>query len=151
MPARSARAIACGSRANVMHRSRRSADMMTPELPRAPKIACRPTCIAVSSNSSRSPSTRSPSTRSPSTCSSDRMAPQAASQVRYKLVPVSPSGTGNTLRASISTRASRSEVWALRSHSRSMGRVKEVPPAMLGSPLPQDYGHTWAIVAQVLG
>src|SRR5207244_10476443 len=50
-------------------------------------------------------------------------ASQAASQVRYRFVPVSPSGTGYTLSSLISSRASASADSAASAHRRSTSVV----------------------------
>ncbi len=79
---------------------------MTPELPRA-----------VHSNALAKAASRSPAPCG--SCASIRSTPP--SKVRKRLVPVSPSGTGNTLSASISTRRAAKTERVSRAHRRTAG------------------------------
>src|SRR5688572_2631875 len=91
-----------------------------PELPRAPRTAARAAVRAVS-GSGASPSTRSASA--------------TARRVRLKLVPVSPSGTGNTLMRLISSRPAATQSAAANNERERRGPSRYAMPTVIGAGL----------------
>ncbi len=120
-----------------------SCDRITPEFPRAPSSAPRPKAAMAAR---RSEGAVSPPGAG-GTASS--IALRADSKVRYMFVPVSPSGTGKTLRASISSRAAPRDSRASSVKRSTVARSK-VATASCGS-LVATAGPSLCSVASVAG
>src|SRR5262245_18771172 len=127
-PERIARArsalVTCCARPSPSCRPSRNCDSINPELPRAPRtLACA--IAEVTAGSGASP-------RSRRACATDR-------SVRHMLVPVSPSGTGNTLMRFSSSRPAATQSDAASSERRSRGPSTYAMPTVTAGPSLLDH------------
>src|SRR5262245_42910702 len=127
-PERIARArsalVTCCARPSPSCRPSRNCDSINPELPRAPRtLACA--IAEVTAGSGASP-------RSRRACATAR-------SVRHMLVPVSPSGTGNTLMRFSSSRPAATQSAAASSERRSRGPSTYAMPTVTAGPSLLDH------------
>src|SRR5512142_111063 len=127
-PERIARArsalVACDAGPSPSSSPSRNCDSISPELPRAPRtLACAIAAVTVGSGASP---------RSRRACATAR-------RVRHMLVPVSPSGTGNTLMRFSSSRPAATQSAAASSERRSRGPSTYAMPTVTAGPSLLDH------------